>query len=70
MWHRVQVINNFEPRFLAEIVDAGNIEQVIEREFGATEFGDFTQITASNRVRRFATKFSLVLKVLSERFAE
>ena len=30
MWHRVQVINNFETRLFAEIVDAGDVEQVIE----------------------------------------
>jgi hypothetical protein len=64
------MINDFEPWFFSVVVDAGDIEQIIEREFVATEFGDFTQITTSNRVRRFSTKFSLALKFLAERFAQ
>ena len=62
------MINNFEPWFFSVVVDAGDVEQIIEREFVATEFGDFTQITTSNRVRRFAAKFSLRLKFLAKCF--
>src|SRR5438094_4677861 len=68
--HRVKMINDFEPRLLSVVVDAGDVEQIIEREFVATKFGDFTQITTSNRVGRLATKFSLALKFLAERFAQ
>ena len=69
MWHRVQVINNFETRLFAEIVDAGDVEQVIERKLGTAELRDFAEIACGDWVRRFATKFSFVLKFLAQGLA-
>jgi hypothetical protein len=69
MWHRVQVINNFKSRLLAEIVDAGDVEQIIERKLGRAELRDFAEIACGDCVRRFATKFSSVLKFLAEGLA-
>ena len=69
MWHRVQVINDFETRLFAEIVDAGDIEQIIERKLGTAELRDFAKIACSDCVRRFAAKFSFVLKFLPEGLA-
>ncbi len=63
------MIDNFEPRLFAEIVDAGDIDQVIERKFVPAEFRDFAQVACGNRVSRFTAKFSLVLNLLAERFA-
>jgi len=69
MWHRVQVINNFETRLFAEIVDAGDVEQIIERELGTAELRDFAEIACGDCVRRFTAKFSFELKFLAEGLA-
>ena len=70
MWHRVQVINNFETRFLAEIVDTGDVEQVIERKLIATKFCDPNKVSYRDCTCRFAAKFSLVLKFSFKRFVQ
>src|SRR6266481_7960317 len=70
MWHRVQMINNFETRFFAEIVYAGNVEQVIERKIVSAEFRDFAEIACGDCVRRFATKFSFLLKLFFKPFVQ
>ena len=69
MWHRVQVINNFETRLFAEIVDAGDVEQIIERKLVTAELRDFAEIAYRDCPRRFATKFSFVLKFPAEGLA-
>ena len=69
MWHRVQVINDFETRLFAEIVDAGDVEQIIERQLGTAEFCDLAEIAYGDCVRHFATKFSSVLNLLAEGLA-
>ena len=48
--HRVEVIDDFEPRLFAEIVDAGDVDQIIEREFVAAEFRNLAEIACGNRV--------------------
>ncbi len=63
------MIHDFETRLFAEIVDAGDVEQVIERKFVPAEFCDFAEIACGDCVRRFATKFSSVLKFLAEGLA-
>jgi hypothetical protein len=63
------VINNFETRLFAEIVDASDVEQIIERKLGTAELRDFAEIACGDSVRRFATKFSPVLKFLAEGLA-
>ena len=68
MLHRVQVIHHFPPWLFAEIVDAGDIKQVIERKLIATDFGDFDNIICDDRESCFAAKFSFVLKLALERF--
>jgi hypothetical protein len=44
MRHRVQVIHDFESRLFAEIVDAGDVEQVIERKIVSAEFREVADI--------------------------
>jgi hypothetical protein len=56
------MIDHFETRLLAEIVDAGDIDQIIERKFAAAKLRDLTEITRRDRKSRFVPKFSLVLK--------
>src|SRR6266404_3008073 len=68
--HRVKLVNNFETRFLAEIVDAGNVDQVIEREIVAAKLCHFAQIGRQNRVSGLAAEFSLTLNLRAEQFAE
>src|SRR5438477_3360706 len=70
MWHRVKVINDFESRLLAEIVDACDVDQIIERKFVAAKFCDLTQIARGDRVSGFAAKFSFGLNLQAKRFAE
>jgi len=60
------VIHDFESRLLAEIIDARDVEQVIERKIVSAEFRDFAEIACGNCVRRFATKFGSVLEFLAE----
>ncbi len=45
--HRVKLVNNFKPWLIAEIVDTGNVDQVIERKIVAAESCDFAQIGAA-----------------------
>ena len=59
--HRVNLVNNFEARFLAQIIDAGNIDKIIKRQFVSTEFRHFTQICRLNRERGLVPKFDLAL---------
>src|SRR5439155_26684773 len=68
--HRIEVINNLEPWLFAEIVDAGDIDQVVERKFIPAKFRDLTKVVCSNHASRFTTKFSLVLDLLRKRTAE
>jgi hypothetical protein len=63
------VIHDFESRLFAEIVDARDVEQVIERKMLSAEFRDFAEIACGDCVRRFATKFGFVLESLAERLA-
>src|SRR5437870_102254 len=70
MRHRVKMVNNFEARLLAEIVDACDVDQIIGRKFVATEPRDLRKIARCNCVSRLATEFGLVLNFVAERFAE
>ena len=66
---RIKLVNNFEARVFAEIVDAGNVDQVIERQIVAAEFCDFAQIGWPDAVSRLAAKLGFVLKLLPEQLA-
>src|SRR2546429_472859 len=68
--HRIEVINNRETWLFAEIVDAGDIDQVVERKFIPAEFRDLTKIVCSNHASHLTTKFSLVLDLLRKRTVE
>src|SRR6266496_1960351 len=70
MGHRIKVIDDFKAGLVAEIVDAGDVDQIIERKFVAAEFCDLTKVTCCDRVSRLATKFSLTLNFCFERFRE
>jgi hypothetical protein len=63
------VIHDFEPRLFAEIVNAGDVQQVIEQKIVSTELRDVAEVACCDCVRRFATKFSSVLKFLAEGLA-
>src|SRR5437764_9457830 len=67
--HRVKFVNNFEARFFAQIIDAGNINQIIERQFVSTESGYFTQIFRLNRKRGLLPKFDSALNFWAEQAA-
>ena len=62
MWHRVQVIDNFETRFFTEIVDAGDVEQVIERKLGTGRISRFR----GDRLRRLRTSFRHEIQFCAE----
>src|SRR6266487_393812 len=68
--HRIQFVNDLETRFLAEIVDAGDVDQIIERKFVATELCHFTQIAWRNHVSRLAAKLRFMLDLYAERFLQ
>src|SRR5438045_3994226 len=70
MPHRIKVIDDFKAGLLAEIVDAGDVDQIVERQFVVAEFCDPTKITCCDRVGRLATKFSLTLNFRLECFRE
>src|SRR4029077_9253164 len=67
--YRIKMIDNFETWFFSEVVDARDIDQVIEQEFVPAEFRDLTKIVCCNRASRFTVKFSLALNLGPKRFA-
>src|ERR1700730_27098 len=67
--HRIKMIDNFETRLFSEVVDARDIDQVIEQQFVPAEFRDLTKIVCCNRASRLTTKFSLDLNLGPKRFA-
>jgi hypothetical protein len=67
--HRVKLVDNCEPRFFAAIVDAGDVDQVIEREIVTTEFGDFAQIARQDCVSGFAAEFRGRLELWAKQFS-
>src|SRR5438094_10564468 len=70
MRHRIQMIDDFEAWLFAEIVDACDVDQVIEGKFVAAKLRDRTKVTRCNRVSGFAAKFSFELKFCLECFGE
>ena len=67
--HGVELVDDLEARFLAEVVHARNIEQVIERKLVAAKLGHFAQILARNDEGGLATKFRLLVKFGAEKLA-
>src|SRR6266536_5588685 len=68
--HRIQFVNNFETRFLAGVVDAGDVDQIIEGKFVPTEFCDLTQIAWRDCIGRFTAKLRFMLDLYAERFLQ
>src|SRR5438128_10694936 len=68
--HRVKLVSDLETRLFAEIVNAGDIEQIIEREFVTAEYCDFTEIARRNRAGRLASTVTFTLNFSLERFAQ
>jgi hypothetical protein len=66
MWHRVQVIHDFKTRLFAEIVDAGNVEQVIKRKIVSAELRDVAEIRYADCVRYLVAKIVSMLKFVPE----
>ena len=64
--HRIELVNDFETRFLTEIVDAGDVDQIVERKFIAAKFCDPTQIGGRDCIGGFATKLCFVLKLCTK----
>jgi hypothetical protein len=62
------VIHDCKSRLFTEIVNAGDVEQVVEAQAVTTEFRDLAEIARSDCGRCFAAKFSLTLKLLFKRF--
>jgi hypothetical protein len=70
MRHRVQVVHDFESRLFSEIVDAGDVEHVIERKFVSAELCDFAEIRFADCVRYLIAKLASMLKFVPERVLE
>jgi hypothetical protein len=60
------VIHNFESRLFAEIVDAGDIEEIIERKLISAQFRDVAQIRFADCVRYLVAKLASMLKFVGE----
>src|SRR4029077_14171905 len=54
--YRIELVNDLETRFLAEIVDAGDVDQIVERKVVAAEFRDPTQIGGGGCIGGFYTQ--------------
>ena len=55
--HRVKLVDNFKARIFAEIIDARDVDEIIEGEIVATELRHFAQIVRGDREGQFAAKF-------------
>src|SRR3954463_4949756 len=64
--HRVEFINKLETRLVAEVIDAGNIEEIIEREVVAAEFRNLVKIFAADQEGEFVGKFRSSLDLRTE----
>src|SRR5260370_24723954 len=64
--HRIELVNDFETQFLAEIVDAGYVDQIVERKFVTAAFRDPTQISGRDFRGEFTTKLCFVLEFFSK----
>src|SRR4051794_36610273 len=54
--HRVELVNDLETRIFAEVIDARNVEQVIETKFVTAKERHVAQISGCNRERRLAAE--------------
>src|SRR6266540_2783177 len=70
MRHRVKMINDFEARFFSEVVDAGDVEQIVERKFVAAKLCDLAEVAGGNRDAGLTAKFSLAVNFWAKRFAQ
>src|SRR6476469_5600132 len=68
--HRIEFVNHFEPRLFAEIVDAADVEQIVEGKIVAADFRDFAQISRENDQCGFAAELDLLLQFVAEQFRQ
>src|SRR5882724_5531393 len=68
MCHRANMVDNFEARVFAEVVDTCDVDQIIEGEFVAAELRDLTKIGCGDRAGCLAPKFKFVMNFLAKRF--
>src|SRR4051812_24368614 len=64
----IEFVNDFEPRFLAAIIDAANVEQVIELQLVAAKRGDLPQVRRQNAEGCFAAKLDSALQPVAQHF--
>ena len=68
--HGIEFVNNFETRLASGIVDARDVDQVIEREIVAAKLCHFVQIGWEDGVSGLAAKLRFLLQFWPEQFAE
>src|ERR1700730_4073860 len=68
--HRIKLVNNRKARLVAEIIDARDIEQVIERKLVLAKLRHLTQIARRNREGRFTAKLCFLLDLWPQKFSE
>src|SRR5215211_4249606 len=68
--HRVELVDDFKARLFAEIIDARDVEQVIERQLVPAEFRNLVQVLPADAKGRLAAKLRPLQKSLAEKFSE
>ena len=59
--HGVKLVDNLEARLVAKVVDAGDVEQVIEGEFFLAKFRDLLQVARARSVKVVSPRNSILL---------
>src|SRR5581483_2562881 len=70
MRHRIEMVNDFKPRVFAEIINACNIEEIIEAQLVAAEARDVAQVVCSDGVAGLATELHLLRNFFAPRFLQ
>ena len=64
--HRIKFVDNFKARLVAEIIDARDVDQVIEGEVVAAEFRNLAQISGKYDKERLAPKVDIPLQLVAQ----
>ena len=64
--HRVKLVNDFKPRLISKVIDARNVEQIIEGKFVAAELRHLPDITGVDDKCRLTAKLDLLRSFGSE----
>src|SRR2546421_10134503 len=67
--HRVKLVNDRETRLVTEVIDARDIEEVIERELVFAELRHLAQVARRNSEGYFAAKLRFLLDLRPQKFA-